>query len=91
MKCAVFDKKSYQFESCMLRTYRKYDYDQKKFCTRHYQSSGLYLPSEKLTLDYVESFHSCLERAGIPKGKKYCDKKLELDPSNGEEDYFACY
>ena len=81
MKCAVFDKKSYRYESCMLRAYRKFNYEQKKHCIKHYQNSGLYLPSEKATLDYVESFHSCLQHAGIPKGKKYCDKKLGLDPS----------
>ena len=54
-------------------------------------NSGLYSSSEKSSIDFVESFYSCLQVAGIPKGKKYCNEKLGLDPSTNSMDYFDCY
>ena len=91
VKCSVLDKKSYEYESCMLRTYRKFGREQKDFCISHYQNSGHYLPSEKSTAAFIDAFYGCLQHAGIPKGKKYCDKILGASPTSKQQDYFACY
>ena len=60
VKCSVLDKKSYEYESCMLRTYRKFGREQKDFCISHYQNSGHYLPSEKSTAAFIDAFYGCL-------------------------------
>ena len=75
----------------MQKAHRVHGVEMKEFCYEHYIRSDVYDSKEKQSVDYLESYHLCLEDSGIKRGKKYCEDVINADVYKGDQDLFDCY
>jgi hypothetical protein len=91
LKCSIYNKKEVLYENCMLEAQRKYSLDEKEFCHSHYYESEVYSKEERTSLEFFESYHSCLLETGSKKGKNYCNDIIGTDELIGEKELYECY
>lgn len=92
MRCNLYPETSETHEICNLNLYEKLEWNSTQYCVDHYENLNIW--TNTLNPKYVlyhERKYDCLERAGTPKGKVYCDTMNEYNPGWQIENLFTCY
>ena len=77
-RCDLYPVTTEKFERCNLALYQKLEWNQTQYCHDHYNNLEIWTNTlnPKFPL-YWERKYDCLEKAGQPKGKEYCDTMNE--------------
>jgi hypothetical protein len=80
-RCNLYPETSEAHEICNLNLYERLEWNTTQYCMDHYDNLQIWTNTlNPKFVTYHERKYDCLERAGTPKGKTYCDTMDAYQP-----------
>lgn len=93
LKCDAKGNTTEPFEQCVIELNTKLRQNTTEFCIDHYAKDEMKLDSLDPSMPYYwERLHGCYNRAGVPRGRAFCDDMMKYQvPAWDKDNLFNCY